>query len=238
MSEPLHKRIADNFGRACDNPSCQKVRDRVGRHCKLCNLAFIRHGTPTGRAIKPKEYAVESRMVRDFLAAHRDHLGVRNALAFMQSLLPSDSGDPVLGVPVLSAGTTATLRPHFSRLAGHGITPLEVLEKCAALWLLHSWEATRLDDGLPLTLALGNGILSMAPRPQITGTPASNRVPQRQAPRPRIRKLLGLTIREVLGPLLGNISRAIMQVEATRETFKDSMRTAFSSSESAFSSSE
>jgi hypothetical protein len=72
----FHAKANENRGRACRAEGCNIGRKAVSPYCRAHARAVERYGHPLGRAIRPKEYAVERELVEKFVARQLDHEGL------------------------------------------------------------------------------------------------------------------------------------------------------------------
>ena len=169
------------------------------------------------RMMLKRHYKVERKDVERFLRRHRDHLGVRAGLAWLEGWVYNNSDEH---------GTTTN--QHVARLREAGVQPLAILNEIAAVWL-YAARHPYLDDGRPLTYALASAVLHLTPLRRNNAKPDapwSPRITYKDISG-RNRREVGEAIRAALAVLLSNIARAIMEQRVEDKDQRAALRTAF-----------
>src|SRR5262249_14795232 len=139
----------------CSVPYCADTRHGASTYCPRHRKANRMYGHPLGRRILTRDYAPEARKIAALLKAHPDHPGTARALAWVEAWLAR-----------AKAGDTTT--PGFAqvaRITAHGVTALQVLHACAAVWAYAQRNPRALPDDERLTFALASAVFLLAPRP-------------------------------------------------------------------------
>ena len=203
----IRTKIARNRSRPCRHTGCREFRTALSPFCDRHARAVERHGHPEGRAINPKEYAVERQQVAAFLAKHAAHEGLQSSLKWLQRWMDSAT----LGTERFPAAS------ELRQAAEHGVTPLQILTESAALFLYSRNRPAALPDDVRLDWAVGIRVLTLAPRQRRFG---------RLHGKPRhyskdigkvARRSVGQRIRLTLAPLFTNIVRGIDEEQAEQQ---------------------
>ncbi len=176
------------------------------------------YGWAEGRRIKPKDYLGEAQEAREFLERHAKlkHAAVVAALAFFEKWLKNGA-----------EGVSVPAREEMHRLYCAGVTPMDALVECAAVWLLSRRRPALLPDGLPLTYALGAALLYLRPRIYHEVYRNGEREMRPEKFTGSKRRLVGRTIRDALGVFFFNLERAAEREHTERVNQSLAVRTPF-----------
>jgi hypothetical protein len=137
MPTSIQVRLAQRAaaGVRCEVPACSLFVDRIGRYCDAHGKRDERNGHPTAAAVSKGELRPLVEQCAQFIAAQRDHAGIRAALDWLAAVLAA--GRPV-----------APWRVHRKTMAGErvsawmaahaadGVEPAQILATVIALYLL------------------------------------------------------------------------------------------------------
>ena len=221
----LRTRKVENRALQCTAKGCSAPRHSLTQFCSIHNRADQRHGHPQARRVDAKEYREEARQVAELFALNPDHQGTAIASGFIAQWMAEATERTKDG----SKGQHGDRE--VSRVARHGVTPLEVLTAvCAA----HAWLA-RNPNALPTDRArsflLAKALCRCAPRPRRisttqrhpTGRPYSSLMPAR----PTDVEAIGKKLQAALSMFLVNVAQSL-KTSAQRELDKlDAMRQPF-----------
>ena len=213
----IQARSRANQRLTCSVPGCGKHRQGVGRFCNTHLQTYKRTGHPLGRRLTKSELATDRKAVGKLIASHMTHPGILAALEWLAAWLTDAS----------EGRAVPAARQDFHRLNAAGVTPLAILTEAAAIWSYYRRAGRALDDGLPLTVTLGTGILHLAPREKRS----CYRNPEKMSKPVNItaknRKDVGNVIRQTIGMLLENIAREVLAEETTQRERAIAIRTPF-----------
>jgi hypothetical protein len=208
-----------NRGLPCRATACVLPRKSVSPFCSRHAKSYERWGHPLGRSVRPKEFAVERKIVAEFLERHAQHPGVVSALALLKRWLDS-----------AALGESAPALSEWQRLQTHQVAPLEILTTAAALFLLSQWRHRILPDDDRLTFAMGYHVLKLAPCSRRYAVSRGKPRMVSVTPGKRARRDVGLRLRRVLAPLLANIAEALSVEWREKQQLDTDLRTPFNTS--------
>lgn len=188
----------------CKTKHCNRNRKGLSAYCGTHNARKTAYGSDTGKRFYPKDYESQAMKVTQLLNANAKHLGVLKAIAFF---------DDWIRVACSRGGTPG--QKHILRLNDEGVTGLELLTDCAALWLLSIEEPWEFDQNA-LTYALGLAVLTKS-RSMKRGCVSARDV------RMTDRRIVGKYIQDHIGLMLANICSTIRQSQKEAEQDRKTM---------------
>lgn len=192
----------------CALPGCFNHRHGVSPYCQPHMRAVSAHGHPKGRNIPRHRYAREMRDVREVFRKHATHPALCASLEWAARWL--ESGD--------ATGPGREL----TRLA-MTVTPREVIEEAAALWLASRRAPAWLPDDARLTFALASCVLRLAP------CECMARGRYTRATR-TTRQVIGEQIRSALGVFMHHVADEADRMAVAREDARRARATPFNQS--------
>jgi hypothetical protein len=141
----------------CEAHNCPLNRDGVGRYCRNHQLKLSQYGSPQGYPIYREQYAEELKEVGQLFTLYPNHPGLLSVTKWLDDLIESaGSGEPQAGSRILE-------RVRVKRIHGiAGLDTVSLITELCAVFLYSRRYPMRLDDGLPLTCALGRNFARMA----------------------------------------------------------------------------
>lgn len=215
----IKRKIHLNEQLTCAANGCTKKRDRIANFCSKHFGAYSLYGHPhSKKLLRSKDYQREYDLTKEFIQTHIGHIGIGQALKFINVWLASDK---------TSTQANASTRDDIRRLNAHGVTALDILIESSAIWLLSKFNPRRFPSDDALTKALGNSILYLAPRSiiptWINGVPKKHYV----SITPKARKDVGKLFSVNLGLLFINLASTIESTLQTKETYRMNYMTPF-----------
>lgn len=208
-----------NQAKQCRIEGCHSNRSALSPYCGRHQKAADRWGHPLGHSLGRKhDYPVEHQRASSFIAAHRDHPGIRSALLWIEQWLAA-----------VTRGEDCEGREDMQRLAEHGVTPLAILTETVALFLFSRWLSRRLPDDDRLTYMIGTRVLTLAVLGKRYTGYINGRHRQRSKPLTKTaRRDVGRRLRFTLAPLLANIADAMEAEDLEQQQFLADIRKTFS----------
>ena len=139
-----------NSREQCSSLGCYKNRSGVSKYCGKHYHANALNGHPNGRRLSPKtDYGYELQLSKTFIEEHINHVGIGQALAFINSWLTND--------------TNPLSHLESKPLSSNGVTALAVLIESTAVFLMAKLQPNLLPTSEALTLAIANAVLHLTP---------------------------------------------------------------------------
>lgn len=209
----IYHALSRNQARRCKAPGCQARRSYLSGYCNRHHNRVYHWGHPDGRCIHPKEYSKEKEQVRRLIEKNPNHPGICKAVSYFERWMKVSTDS-------FSPGCKELSWLHYS-----GVSGLECLIECAAVWIYFWKDSTGIrDTGNFLTFTLAHRLFSLAPR-ETTGSYIDRRGRRRDRKhhiRSRAKKAVGERIRRDLAPLFINMLMAIQKKEeAQKQAYED-----------------
>lgn len=213
----LASSIDRNTRKPCLDPACHRLRHRLSGYCQFHTTRKHLYGHPKGRHIHPAEYRKELEEVRSFVAlqVQRQHPAMVAALRLLEDWLDRAwQGEGLDGYRDLQ------------RLKEHEVTPLDILEASAAVWLYsHRSGPAALPDDERLTYALSLAVLALAPRERSASNAPKGYWKKRYPA--SARRAIGRWLRTNLAPLYTNLCAALSHQQQAAERQQQDLRLPF-----------
>jgi hypothetical protein len=211
QSHYFQQSVAANERHKCASRSCGNTRKGINCWCSKCLDKALRYGHPEAPPLRPSLWNTERQQVQQLLAPRASHPGLQSALSSLDGW---------------SARAMANARAfkgaeEVARVARHGITSLHLLTEVAAfhVWLNRNPRALP-DDDEARDFAMSRAVFALAPRPRrFTGHgarwPGAAKMTAENSYATRARtsglRYVGQHLRQVLSPILANISVSLEQ---------------------------
>lgn len=200
----IKARAAALGNRPCAIHRCPQRNNGLSPWCGKHRQRAQSYGHPEGRRIWPRDYRGELAAVVALFEANAEHAGLRTATGWvaewMQQSTFGDKAQPGY--------------QHMRRLSDHGVTPLDVLIECSAVWLYAMRNPRTLPDDARLTFALAVAVIGLAPLECVRGyRHPTGMVPFYRRARSRVRQAIGEHLRSHLARLFVNVVRGVEQQE-------------------------
>ncbi|MBE0547775.1 MAG: hypothetical protein IH627_09005 [Rubrivivax sp.] len=219
MSPAFTADITRNALRQCNAPGCALPRDHINAWCRR-HLDWARRlGHPSAKPYRASVWKKERQEVAAVFDAHPDHPGLLQVLGWLGDWMAK------------AAQSDQAFRGarEIARVSRHGVTPLQVLTEVAAFTVWEQANQHAFPDQRSRDFGMSRAVFGMAPRMRRACTPKGSKFgtwgqpttgPRSYAVRPLPSGLafVGKHLREVLAPLLANITQA---VELQRQIKKD-----------------
>jgi len=212
----IYDRRRSNEYKSCSHPGCYQPRRGLSRFCSKHEGKQQRYGHPDGHYIYPKNYRCEAQEVKDFIERHIDHKGVQAAITWLDGWI----SDSTLGKPVPGGNS-------LRRLNDHGVTGRRCLEAVIALWLYAYRRPGTIPHDVRLDFALALSVLRLAPEEKKIHWMNGEMKQHGKHIGYRVRKDVGVHIRQTLYILAKNMVEAMNKVADQGDAMKISMITAF-----------
>ena len=212
----IYDRRISNEYKTCSHPGCYQPRRGLSRFCSKHEGKQQRYGHPDGHYIYPKNYHCEAQEVKDFIERHFDHKGVQAAITWLDGWI----SDSTLGKPVPGGNS-------LRRLNDHGVTGRRCLEAVIALWLYAYRRPGTIPHDVRLDFALALSVLRLAPEEKKVHWMNGEMKQHGKHIGYRIRKDVGIYIRQTLYILTKNMVEAMNKIADQEDAMKISMITAF-----------
>lgn len=177
----------------CKTKGCTKSRKGLSAYCGTHNARKTAYGSDHGKRWYPKDYEREALKVSQILSSNTEHPGVLKAIA---------SFDEWMRTACIRGGTLG--QKHILRLSDEGVTGLDLLTDCAAIWMFSFDAPWDLPTDAPLNYALGLAVLTKSPSMK-RGCVSARDIKMTD------RRKVGQYIREHVGILLHNIYTSVKQ---------------------------
>jgi hypothetical protein len=194
----ISHRRRTNSARQCSAPGCGGFRRGLSGFCARHERRRNIYGSPNGRKITRREYAMERHEVEVFIDKYLQHEGIQLALEWLQGCLDD--------------AANGTAMPHglqWARLHRGGVTAKPILVEAAALWLYSLRRDSRLPDDERLTYAIGTAVLHLAPRTSRTAWVNGRPAKRYERHSGRARGAFGQWLRDELGILFLRMADAM-----------------------------
>jgi hypothetical protein len=202
----------------CVVPRCLDTRHGASVHCQKHQRAVRQHGHPLGRKIHQRDYAPERKEAERTLREFSHHPGLAIALAFI--------GDWIERAERRARDVPGGAQ--LARLSGRGVTALEIVTECAAVWSLAEKHPGLLPDDERLNFALANAVFHLAPRDHKRRVLYGGRVEFSYTRIPKAdRRSAGAFIREHLSQFLHNVANAPKQAAVAAEAARQALLAPF-----------
>lgn len=193
------ERLKANQSKPCIIPRCGKHRIHFSKYCSAHSQRGYQYGHPMGRRIRPNEYEQELAEVQKTIEHNSEHEGIRIAIKFFDDWLTA-AGEGHKGIMAAK---------NFFRLKQEGLTGIELLAECAAIYLFQKRNPQELPFGMGLYIALALGVLCRRKNRMGYGS--------KQYIEVKTRRSVGKRIAEAVGLLLLNIANVHHQKDLERE---------------------
>ena len=214
--EDIRYRRELNRLKPCEHPKCHNPRRGVSRYCTHHENKQQRFGHPDGRHVPPRFYACEAEEAKKFIDKHLDHKGIQAAISWFDDWI----SESTLGKAV-PGGTS------LRRLNDHGVTGRRCLEAVVSLWLYAYRRPGAIPHDVRLDFALALVLLRLAPEEKkITWKDGEARQYGKHIGY-RIRKEVGVYIRQTLYVLVKNMVDTINKEEEMENQLKLDMAKGF-----------
>lgn len=210
--------VGNNQRKRCKAPGCERHRSYLSGYCNLHHNRVYSWGSPTGRALYPKQYAKEREEVKQILEKNKDHKGLKRAARFFEKLME-------LAVKQTEAGWRSPGYHELCTLRYSKITGEDCLVECAAVWLYFYRNEPPYDTGKPLTYMLAHRLFAMvlqAPKASYIdsrGKPRQYRRPTKSS----AKRIIGQEIRESLGVLFMYFYEALEKKKEVQRKAKEEL---------------
>jgi len=176
-----------NLAKFCTVETC--IKDRVYRtaYCRSHLNSEQINGHPLANALKRHQYAKELEETKALLADNNSHVGILRALSILDKWLVEavDRKDfPGSG--------------EIARLVHGGVTALDILTECVAVYAFNIRNPSPLDSEDVFTHQITNAVLRLAPRKKIAST--STGYVYGQGCSIKVRRAIGFHLRGLLDP--------------------------------------
>jgi len=143
----LQKKL--NSSELCSARGCNLHREGVSKYCSKHYDANAMHGHPFGKRLRRKiHYGYEHLLAKNFIEANIAHVGIGQALDFINKWLSSDNN--------------ALTKPETQRLFSKGVSALDILIESTAVFLVYKFQPKLVPTAETLSLAIANATLHLA----------------------------------------------------------------------------
>jgi hypothetical protein len=148
----------NNTHMACHVSGCGQLRTRRGRYCRHHARRLNNFGSPHGRRLPKSHLAEHVDKARRILLANIEHEGVSLAVRELHDKL-NDASDRARDGLALTRSDQ-----HWARLAGHNVSPLDILSVTAGAVLYDRADPRFFARNNSFVFAIARAVLSLAPR--------------------------------------------------------------------------
>jgi len=197
--------IPINSKRPCKVPGCNRRRFRVGGYCSRHQSILTNWGSPTHQFIsRMKDYDEERKECRKLIQHNLEngHKGIAYAVDFLEDWLKDSACE---------GNRYRTQAKHFARLYRDGVTAIDILVECSALWLFWQRNPNRIDSLKHWKYVAGNCVIHLSPY----GVGRGHHKPLKTSGKER--REVGEGIHKAIGTMIVLVARAIMDEERKRE---------------------
>lgn len=190
---------------ACHVAGCGQLRTRRGRYCRHHARRLNNHGSPNGRPLPKSLLAEHVDKARRILLANTEHEGVSLAMRELQDKLSNANDRAREGWALTRADQ------HWARLAGHNVSPLEILSAAASVVLYDRDDPRFFARDNSFVFAIARAVLALAPRGDV---PMGSQTLQ----------TIGSHMIERYSALVLSVATAVRQTEAAELERKEAMQ--------------
>lgn len=147
-----------NHHMACHVSGCGQLRTRRGRYCRHHARRLNNYGSPNGRPLPRSFLAEHVDKARRILLGNIEHEGVSLAVRELQDKLTDASERARQGLALTRSDQ------HWARLAGHNVSPLDILSVTAGVVLYDRADPRFFARNNSFVFAIARAVLSLAPR--------------------------------------------------------------------------
>jgi hypothetical protein len=202
--------IPINSKRPCKVAGCSRPRFRIGGYCKKHQTRLTSWGSPTHQFIsRMKDYAEERKECRKLIQHNLEggHKGLTYAVDFLDGWLnDASTGDRY-----------RTQAKHFARLRASGVTSVDILTECSAVWLFWDRNPSRIHSLRHWQSVAGNCVIHLTPY----GNGRGKHKPLKTSGKER--REVGGQIHQTIGTMIVLVARAIRDGERAHEEILKAM---------------
>lgn len=214
-SLPMWEVNARHAGHPCRVSGCRRSRDTVSPYCWKHRQLGARYGSPTQKAIFPRDYQIERDLVADLITKNLHHPGIASGIEFFRSWMihASEGTKDVPAKAIFKALTESTIGKSKE---GQKVTAQWLLEEAAAVFLFARWNPSKVEEGKPLRYTLARAVMRPSGHLYQYLELSSGRIRKKQVPS-SITGAIADHIWGALSLLLANIAQTIENREDQKQ---------------------